>query len=93
MTQTRSCDKHNFITPQQQQDNIPQASIPKVNVHQTKEQTHIQETVKVQDNLSKLNMYVSYVETKATMIINANLQLIFCKELKRHFNALITHMM
>ena len=93
MTPIGSCNKHSFITPQQQQDNIPKANMPKVNIQQVKEQTLIQETVKVQDNKSKLSIYVSYAETKATMTINANLQLIFCKELKMRFKALITHMM
>ena len=68
-----------FTTPQQQQDNIPKASIHKGNIHRVKDNYHTQETVKITDNLSKLNMYVSCVETKAIMITNVNLQLILCK--------------
>ena len=97
MTLIGSCDKHNFITPQQQQANthkanIHKANILKVSIHPVKGQTHIQETIKILDNQSKLNMYVSFVEIKAIMTTNVNLQQTLCKEHKRCFNALITHM-
>ena len=74
MTLTGSCDKHSFITPQQQQANTHKANIPKGNIHPVKEQTLIQETIKIQDNQSKLNTYVSFVEIKATTTINVSLQ-------------------
>ena len=92
MTLIGSCDKHSFITPQQQQANTHKANIPKVNIHPVKGQTLMQETIKIQDNQSKLNKYVSFAEIKAIMTINVSLQQILCKELKRHFNALTIHM-
>ena len=92
MTLTGSCDKHSFTTPQQQQANTLKANIPKVNIHPVKEQTLIQETIKIQDNQSKLNTYVSFVEIKAIRTINVSLQQTLCKELKWRFNALTIHM-
>ena len=92
MTLIGSCDKHNFITPQQQQANTHKANILKVSIHPVKGQTHIQETVKILDNQSKLNTCVSFAEIKAITTINASLQQILCKELKRRFNALTIHM-
>ena len=91
MTLAGSCDKHSFTTPQLQQVNIHKANIPKVNIHPVKEQTLIQETIKIQDNQSKLNTYVSYAEIKATKTINVSLQQTLCKELKRCFNTLTIH--
>ena len=91
MTLMGSCGKHSFITPQQQQANTHKANIPKVSIHPVKEQTHIQETVKILDNQSKLNTYVSFAEIKAITTINVSLQQTLCKELKRHFNALTIH--
>ena len=46
MTLIGSCDKHSFITPQQQQANTHKANIPKVNIHPIKGQTLMQETIK-----------------------------------------------
>ena len=92
MTLIGSCDKHSFITPQQQQANTHKANIPKINIHPVKGQTHIQETIKILDNQSKLNTYVSSAEIKAIMTINVSLQQTLCKECKRHFNTLIIHM-
>ena len=37
---------------------------------------------------NRLNIYVSYVETEAIMIINVNLQLILCNECRKHSNFL-----
>ena len=93
MTLTGSCNKLSFTTPQQQQDSISKDSSQKANIHQIRDKRHIKETVKIQDNQSKLNTYVSYAEIKATMTINVNLQQISCKEHKKHFNALTTCMM
>ena len=41
---------------------------------------HITETVKILELPNRLNIYVSYVETEAIMIINVNLQLILCNK-------------
>ena len=93
MTLIGNCNSHSFTTPPQHQANILQVNTPKVNIHQLKEQTLIQETVKTQDNPSKLSTYVTFAEIKATMTINVSLQQILCKEPKRCFNVLIIHMM
>ena len=93
MTLTGNCNKHNFMTPSQYQANILQGNTPKVNIHQLREQTLIQETVKAQDNPSRLSIYASFAEIKATISINVSLQQILCSELKRHFNVRIIHMM
>ena len=89
MTLTGSCDKCNFTTPHLQQGNIPKDSIHRDNFPPIKGKRLIQETVKIQDNQSKLNTYVSYAEIKATMTTNVNLQQISCKEHKKRFNARI----
>ena len=49
---------------------------------------HITETIKILELSNRLNIYVSYVETEAIMIINVNLQLILCNKCRKHSNVL-----
>ena len=56
MTLTGSCDKHNFITPQLQQGNIPKASIHRDNIPPIKDKCLIQETVKTKQSEQAQNI-------------------------------------
>ena len=53
---------------------------------------HITETIKILELPNRLNIYVSYVETEAIMIINVNLQLILCNERRKRSNVLTIYM-